>query len=648
MTLDLVIMRPEFFLLFGFLVLLYYGTGGLVTPVAEMVTVAEYSSNKQKNSLGNETSQTISSGYNRSQDGTHNGSDAPSARMLVPNGGRSQITLPFREVERALSSAKQAPAPTAGPNHAASAQCLWAVQWCLLCALLLQFGPLQSVFLGGCFQKDAYSLQQGGILFLTAVFVQSVSLGWQKTAMIRHTEYVYLAMQALMGQYLLIGTTDQMAMYLCLEQQSFSQVVLCGLNYKSAYSIEAAMKYFLLSAFRSCLLLQGIGFLYWQTGETTISHIETLAFRTGSEPSLLLLQGIWFVSMGLLWKQAAAPLHFWVPDVYIGAWSSVSLWITVLPKIAVLGFWTHHWHNLWSSAFGNTLAFFRNLSMIIGAFAPLAQNSQKRLLAYSSIGHMGLLLMPQCGAGLESVGALWTHMFIYILINLGVWALIMWPMTRPNQPSVKAAGPQFIWDLKALNQSSATAAFAWAVFMTSQAGLPPVYGFLGKAGIIWATQNNGMLVTVAVSQLATLVGSVYYLKVLKVCYVDNPTSWRTYERVSSMTAYIVAISVAFMLIGQWHGNYLFLQTHLLSQKVSNFLLILFFIFLLVRQLCVLQNTGGFFFFDLRSKKKKKHTGSSSPRDGFFSLGFFFLSSSMKEKKLHCFFFDQRKNRSSIK
>lgn len=553
MTLDFVILRPEFFLLFSFLIQQRYGTGGLVTPVAEQITIADENQKEKKDSNGSGSF----------LDGTMN----------------------------ALKH------PTAGPNHAASAQCSWAVFWCILCSLLMFYGPLQSVFQGGCFQKDAYSLQQCGILFQTATFVLRVSLGWQKTASISHTEYVYLAMLALMGQYMLLQRTDLMAMYLCLEQQSFSLVVLCGQNYKSAYSIEAAMKYFQLSAFRSCQLQQGIGFIYWQTGETTLSHIENLAFRTQTEPSLLLQQGIWLVTMGLLWKQAAAPLHFWVPDVYMGAWSSVSQWITVLPKIAVLGFWTHHWHQQWVISFGNTQVLFRTLSMIIGSLAPQAQTRQKRLLAYSSIGHMGQLLMPLCGpasvpggqvsgAGTEqngqqdltsaahsqdAIGAQWTHMFIYIIINLGTWALLMWPMTRPQQPSGtgrKAAGPQYIWDLKAQNQSSRTAAFRWAVFMTSQAGLPPVYGFLGKAGIIWTALNNGQQIPVAVAQVTTQIGSVYYLKVQKVCYVDTATSWATYEKTSSVTAYIIARSAAFQLIGQWHGNSMFQATHLLALKVS--------------------------------------------------------------------------------
>jgi NADH-quinone oxidoreductase subunit N len=142
---------------------------------------------------------------------------------------------------------------------------------------------------------------------------------------------------------------------------------------------------------------------------------------------------------------------------------------------------------------------FRNLSIIIGALAPLTQTNLKRLLAYSSINHMGLLLMPLCSAGSSAIASLWIHMFIYILINLGVWSLLMVQYVRPNQPSVKVAGPQYIWDLKGLNQSSRSMAFAWAVFMVRLRGLPPVYGFLGKAAIILSSLQNALTITVAVA-----------------------------------------------------------------------------------------------------------------------------------------------------
>lgn len=612
-------LRPEFFFLFGFLVQLWYGTGGVVTPVTEQITVAEMKIQQQSNFA--QQADCTQSEHTLIDQAVLNEqvhfSEGPGGYFsTAPGGGRGKGISSSTRNSFTTEAAMEA---ISGPNHAASALTLWRLLWCFLRAAQMFYGPLQSVYLGGCFQKDHYTSMQCGILFLTGLFVLRVSYGWQKTAAISHPEYVYQAMLALMGQYLLIQTTDLMSMYLCMEQQSFSLVVLCGLNSKSAYSIEAAMKYFQLSAFRSCQLLLGIGFIYWQTGETKIRIIENIAESTRNEPSLLQLLGIWFVSTGLLWKQAAAPLHFWVPDVYTGAWSSVSLWITVLPKIAVLGFWTHHWQALWSSSFGSTLAFFRILSMIIGGFAPLAQTNLKRLLAYSSIGHMGLLLMPLCvqygtngdvntyqgplqgyfspapgggrgegvgapdrgllwrgvSASTGDIGALWTHMFIYIQINLGVWGLIMWPVTRPATPSVKRAGPQYIWDLKGLNQSSATAAFRWAVMMTSLAGLPPVYGFQGKAQILWDSVNNGQYTTVAIALLYTLVGAVYYLKVMKVCYVDNPNSWRTYAKTSPITAYIVAISVRFMMLGLWCGNIMFQYTHLLAQASNSFFYISF-------------------------------------------------------------------------
>lgn len=553
MTQDLIIFRPEFFLLFGFFVQLGYGTGNQVAPVSEMLTIPQIVEKK-----------------------------------ILKVSQKTEDQTKFSE------------RPTRGPNHAVTALTLWAILWCRLSCFLLWESPLHAIVQGGTFQKDAYSLSLCILQQTTGTLVQRVAFGWQKIAGISQTEYVYQAMQALMGQYLQIQATDLMSLYLTMEQQSFSLVVLCGLNSKSAYSLEAAIKYFQQSAFRSCLLLQGIGFVYWQTGETNLSHLESLRTRTRSEPSLLQLLGIWQITTGLLWKLAAAPLHFWVPDVYTGAWSSVSLWITVLPKISVLAFWTHHWQRIWERNFGSALAFFRGLSMVVGAIAPLAQTNLKRLLAYSSIGHMGLLLMPLCTKNTieqnegyfsrenlcqrteivvnssrnTGIGVQWAYMIVYVVVNLGVWGLLMCEIVRPAFQ--KYRGPQYLWDLKGLNQSSAAIAMRWAILIVSLAGLPPVYAFLGKAAIIWQSVNKGLLTLVFIAQRYSLVGSVYYLKILKICYIENPTSWTTYGRISSLSAYIIALSVFFMVIGLWYPNILFEFTHTQALKVSGLFFIISF------------------------------------------------------------------------
>lgn len=608
MTLDLILFRPEFFFLFSFFVLLWYGTGNLVTPVAEILTVSTVRSYSAQN--------------------THAQPAIAGSAMLgtALDAGLSSGSEGYVQPE---ANKQYSTNQTRGPNHAVSALTLWAVIWCFLSFQQAVYSPQHLVFLGGSFQKDAYSQGLSRILFFTGCFVQRVSYGWQKAARICHTEYIYLAMLALMGQYQQIMATDQMSLYLSMEQQSFSLVVLCGQNSKSAYSLEAAMKYFQQSAFRSCQLLLGVGFIYWQTGETSLPHIEKIVQRTRNNPSQLTALGIWLISTGLLWKQAAAPQHFWVPDVYMGAWSSVSQWITIMPKIAVLGFWTHHWQAIWNMSFRGTQTMFRAFSMIVGRIAPQAQTNLKRLLAYSSVGHIGLLLIPLCGNNLsrngsgdasviaaipgDSIGVLWAYMLIYAIINIGVWSQQLWPMYRPvsvfglvtshgstreasnresmntsegvsaNSSSAQRGGlhrrgstlplgqssaPQFLWDLKGLNTSSARAAFRWAVFMTCQAGLPPAYSFQGKAAIIWNAVNNGLFILVGVAQAYTMIGSVYYLKVMKIAYVDNPETWRSYAKVSPITAYIIAISVAVMLIGQWHGNSLFQFTHLQGLSVS--------------------------------------------------------------------------------
>lgn len=547
MFLDLLTRSPEFQLCLSFLVLLFYATGPAANPVAESWWIC----------WDSKVVNTVCKKQNKS---------------VIPE------SLEIYSPKDSLM--------VSGPSYLVNHLTWWAVIWCLLGSLLVWNTPFLCIQTGAVFVRDSFTQGLCTVLLVYAALCLMAAVDWAKSTYIIHIEYVLLALLAVLGQHLLVMTTDLMGLYVCLELQSFSLVVLCSLNYTSAYAVEAGMKYFLLSAFSSCFLLLGIGLIYWDTGLTNLTDLQEYFTTLAPEWSLGALLGIWFVSLGLLWKLAAAPMHFWAADIYQGAWSSVSLLISTLPKLSVLGFWVHHWHSLWVLSFGELLGFFSAVSLLVGAIAPLAQIQLKRLLAFSSVGHMGFMLMALVG-GYEGVAALWVYLALYLLTSLLIWSLLLWPYGRsaldssgfsmqssPSsnhdlQKGSQSAGPQYIWDLAGLNLSLPLAATAWAVAMLSLAGLPPVAGFLGKLGLFWWGLNTHQYILVAIALVSTLLGSVYYLRVLKVAYVDAPKTWGTYGQYSPVTAYIVAITVAVLVIALWHGTPLVLSSHLLSLVCSS-------------------------------------------------------------------------------
>ena len=451
----------------------------------------------------------------------------------------------------------------AGPGPVTGHLSWWTVVWCLLSALLVYFSPFYSLQAGGLFVRDFFTVCLSSLLFVYAGLALAVSVHWLKVAKVIHSEYLILIMLAILGQHLLLMTNDLMALYLCLELQSFSLVVLCSLNYTSAYAVEAGMKYFLLSAFSSCLLLLGVGLIYYRTGLTRCAHLTELLGSSDSV-DLALWLGLWLVSLALLWKLAAAPLHFWAADVYQGAWSSISLLISTLPKISVLGFWIHHWSSLWNNSFSNVLGLFSAMSLVIGAVLPLAQVQLKRLMAFSSVGHMGFLLMP-LALGAEGISSILVYLVLYLLSSLAVWGLLLWPYGRAN---TTAAGPQYVWDLARLNLSYPAAGLAWTLSMLSLAGLPPAAGFLGKLAVFWTSLNAHMYVLVFIALVATLLSRVYYLRVLKVIYVDAPINWGYFNQLNPVRSYLIAGSSLCLAFFLWHGSPLVLASHLLSVSCS--------------------------------------------------------------------------------
>jgi NADH-quinone oxidoreductase subunit N len=530
MALDLITWAPELQLCSALLFILFYGTGPVVNLRTESWWVV-----------------------------------FPSKEL---NGSLAVVSENKTDSQLSTLTANQ---PDAGPSPVTAHLSIWTVVWCFIGCLTVWFSPLQSVIIGGAFVRDSFSVGISAALLFYASLAILVATNWYSSAKVVHAEYLMLVMLSILGMHLLIYTTDLMSLYLCLELQSFALVVLCSLNVRSAYAVEAGMKYFLLSAFSSCLLLLGIGLVYMDTGLTRIAHLQELFISLSPEYSFSSMLGLWLISLGLLWKLAAAPLHFWAADVYMGAWSSVTLLLSTLPKIAVLAFWMHHWHLLWTTAFAESLFWFSSGSLLIGAIAPLAQVQLKRLLAFSSIGHIGFMLMPLVG-GSEGYAALVVYLLFYCSTSLAVWGLLMWPYTRQTAGSqaMNAAGPQYLWDLSGLNLAVPTAATAWAIVMLSLAGLPPAAGFLGKLGLFWWGLNSHQYALVLIALVSTLVSSVYYLRVLKVCYMTTniQKGWGVFTSFSALTAYVVSVAILVLLLGLWHGAPFVLTAHLLTLSVS--------------------------------------------------------------------------------
>lgn len=449
----------------------------------------------------------------------------------------------------------------AGPINLTQHIMQWCAIWCLLGGIMIWYTPFSVVQFSGVFVRDVYtqSLSVGLMGFL--FFCLLISTKWSVIAKVVHIEYAILILLAVLGQHLLLMSTDLMSMYISLELQSFCFVILCSLNYHSLYSIEAGMKYFLLSAFSSGLLLLGISFIYWTTGLTNVAHLDELLQTTDLKENMVLLLGVWLVSLTLLWKLAAAPLHMWAADVYQGALSSVTLLISTLPKLAVLGFWIHQWQAIWSQTFSDLMLWFSALSMMVGALGAIGQVHLKRLMAFSSIGHMGILLMPLCSTG-GATSALFSHLFIYFCTSLAVWGLILWPFCLYGRHSKST--PVFLWDFSFLWKTKPICAWAWAIAMMSLAGLPPVAGFLGKLGVFWWSLNSHQYALVAVALLSTLISTVYYLRMIKIMYLDQPQKWSHFDQMSSTSAYIISICLVLLLILLWYSSPLVLVSHLIS------------------------------------------------------------------------------------
>ncbi len=399
------------------------------------------------------------------------------------------------------------------------------------------------VAFNGLFVDDGFARFSKVTILLSAAAVLVMSEGYMKARGLLRFEYPVLVALSVVGMMMMVSAGDLMSLYMGLELQSLALYVVASLRRDSVKSTEAGLKYFVLGALSSGLLLYGASLVYGYTGTTQFAGIFTVA--QGGQTSVGLLFGIVFLVSGIAFKVSAVPFHMWTPDVYEGAPTPVTAFFATAPKVAAMGLFAR----VLFDAFGNAvsdwsqiIALLSVLSMFLGAIAAIGQTNIKRLMAYSSIAHMGYALIGLAAGTALGVKAMLVYMAIYVTMNIGTFAFIL-NMEKDGQP---------VTDISALNMYSKRApgkAFAMLVLLFSLAGVPPMLGFFAKFGVWRAGVDAGLIWLVAASAVASALGAYYYLRIVFLMYFGEDGDDRLDAGNSGLLTGFIVASAVIMVAG---------------------------------------------------------------------------------------------------
>jgi NADH-quinone oxidoreductase subunit N len=417
----------------------------------------------------------------------------------------------------------------------------------IITAALVIWSPADTTqAFGGAFTSDAFAkVMKTFVLFGSTVAIVLSSQFLKRLGMAQF-EYPIIILLATIGMMLMISANDLIALYMGLELQSLALYVVAAINRDSAKSSEAGLKYFVLGALSSGMLLYGSSLIYGFTGSTAFPQIATAITASGS--SLGLIVGLVFIVAGLSFKVSAVPFHMWTPDVYEGAPTSVTAFFASAPKVAAMALFTRvmmepfaHMTKDWQQI----LVFVSIASMVLGAFAAIGQNNIKRLLAYSSIGHMGFALVGLAAGNQEGVQGVVVYMMIYMVTTLAVFACVM-AMRR------KGVYVETVQDLAGLGRTNKGLAFVLSMLMFSLAGIPPLAGFFGKYFVFLAAVKSGLFALAVIGVVASVVGAFYYLRIVKTIYFDEPAEgFDPLDTEVKLVAYVGgAFALFFVLLAQ--------------------------------------------------------------------------------------------------
>jgi NADH-quinone oxidoreductase subunit N len=392
--------------------------------------------------------------------------------------------------------------------------------WCIavlvmVAAVLVSIPPGRSVLFNGSFVVDDYARFLKLLAIIGSAGALTLSLDYLTVDRQQKFEYGVLFLLSTLGMMMLISANDLIALYLGLELMSLPLYVVAASNRDSVRSTEAGLKYFVLGALSSGMLLYGASLIYGFTGTVGFAGI---AKATASGANIGLIFGLVFLFAGFCFKISAVPFHMWTPDVYEGAPTPVTAFFAAAPKVAGIAIFVratvvafpgiiHEWQQI--------VVFVSIASMALGAFAAIGQKNIKRLMAYSSIGHMGFALVGLAAGTPEGVQGVLVYMSIYVAMTLGTFACIL-SMRRDGMLV------ENISDLAGLARTHPTMAFFLAMLLFSLAGIPPLAGFFAKFYVFLAAIKAGLYVLAVIGVLTSVVGAFYYLTIVKIMYFDEP------------------------------------------------------------------------------------------------------------------------------
>ena len=383
----------------------------------------------------------------------------------------------------------------------------------LLLALILNLSHIEETFVfNQSYKIDNLSTFMKVLTVLSAIFVMLTSSKYLKLTKIFKIEYPVLILSSILGMMVMISSNDLIVFYMGLELQSLALYVLASFNRDNLLSSEAGLKYFVLSALSSGLLLYGCSLIYGFSSSTNFNEISINI----SNIQYGLSFGIVFILVGLAFKISAVPFHMWAPDVYEGSPTSVTIFFAILPKIAALTVFIRFLYvpfidmiDQWQMI----IIFLSIASMIFGAVAAIGQKNLKRLVAYSSIGHMGYALAGLTTGTNEGIQSSIIYISIYLVMNLALFSCLF--MLRRNENYF-----EHIEDLSGLSKNHPILSFSMLIILFSLAGIPPLAGFFAKFYIFMTVIEQSMYFLAIVGLLSTVIAAFYYLRIIKVIYFD--------------------------------------------------------------------------------------------------------------------------------